>query len=176
MVPPYDDANIVLGQSTCAYEILERAPEVGTFLAPIGGGGLLAGTCATAAAFAPGATRGRRRAGRSGQAERRARGRAAHAARTDRQHRRRAAAACRSGQLTFEYIRPVRARGGRRSRDEEIGRAVKYLYHEQGLRVEPSGAVGVAALLAGKLRPTHPTAVILSGGNVDPALFAQLVA
>ena len=60
--------------------------------------------------------------------------------------------------------------------DEEIGAAVRYLYLEQGLRVEPSGAVGVAALLTGKLRPDTPTAVILSGGNVDPTLFQTLVA
>ena len=38
MVPPYDDPNIVLGQSTCAFEVLERAPEIRTFLVPIGGG------------------------------------------------------------------------------------------------------------------------------------------
>ena len=49
-----------------------------------------------------------------------------------------------------------------------------FLFHEMGLKVEPSGAVGVAALLEGQLVPTGPVAVILSGGNVAPDLFAQL--
>jgi threonine dehydratase len=43
-----------------------------------------------------------------------------------------------------------------------------------GLKVEPSGAVAVAALLEGALTPTGPVAAILSGGNVDPDLFARL--
>lgn len=44
-----------------------------------------------------------------------------------------------------------------------------------GLKIEPSGATPVAALLAGKIVPTGPTACILTGGNVDPAIFARLV-
>ena len=173
MVPPYDDANIVLGQATCAYEILERARDVGTFLAPIGGGGLLAGTCVTVQAFAPGA----RVVGV--EPEGAAKLSAALAAGRPTQLERTGSIAdgllpLSVGRLTFEYIRPV-VREAVQVSDEEIGRAVKYLYHEQGLRIEPSGAVGVAALLTGKLRPTTPTAVILSGGNVDPALFAKLV-
>jgi threonine dehydratase len=60
--------------------------------------------------------------------------------------------------------------------DDSIGRAVGFLFREMGLKVEPSGAVGVAALLDGKLSPKGPVAVILSGGNVDPDLFARLTA
>lgn len=44
-----------------------------------------------------------------------------------------------------------------------------------GLRVEPSGATPVAALLAGKVKPTSPTACVLTGGNVDPVVFSRLV-
>jgi threonine dehydratase len=173
MVPPYDDANIVLGQATCAYEILERAPDVGTFLAPIGGGGLLAGTCVTVQAFAPGArVVGVEPEGAAKLSAALAAGRPTQLARTGSIAD--GLLPLSVGRLTFEYIRPV-VREAVQVRDEEIGRAVKYLYHEQGLRIEPSGAVGVAALLTGKLHPTTPTAVILSGGNVDPALFAKLV-
>jgi threonine dehydratase len=174
MVPPYDDPDIVLGQATCAYEILERTPDIGTFLAPIGGGGLLAGTCATVQACAPGA----RVVGvePEGAAKLSAALAAGHPTPLERTGSIADGLLPLSvGRLTFEYIRPV-VREAVQVSDEEIGRAVKYLYHEQGLRVEPSGAVGVAALLTGKLRPTTPTAVILSGGNVDPALFAKLVA
>jgi threonine dehydratase len=79
------------------------------------------------------------------------------------------------GTLTFEYIRQV-VREAVRVTDDEIVTAVRYLWREQGLRVEPSGAVGVAALLSGKFKPKTPTAILLTGGNVDPALFQKLVA
>ena len=174
MVPPYDDPNIVLGQSTCAFEVLERAPEIRTFLVPIGGGGLLGGTCATAAVFAPEATIV------GVEPEGAAKLSAALAAGKPTPLEKTGSIAdgllpLSVGALTFEYIRPFVKEAARVS-DQEIGEAVKYLYHEQGLRVEPSGAVGVAALLTGKVRPAGPTAVILSGGNVDPARFAELVA
>ncbi|MBS1241715.1 MAG: psdht [Gemmatimonadetes bacterium] len=173
MVPPYDDPNIVLGQATCALEILDRAPEIRTFLSPIGGGGLLGGTCATVLAMAPGA----RVVGV--EPEGAAKLGAALAAGAPTMLEKTGSIAdgllpLSVGRLTFEYIRPV-VREAVQVTDEEIGQAVKYLYLEQGLRVEPSGAVGVAALLTGKLRPETPTAVILSGGNVDPALFQRLV-
>jgi threonine dehydratase len=174
LVPPYDDPAIVLGQSTCAWEILTRAPEIRTLVAPIGGGGLLAGTCVAAAALAPDA----RIVGV--EPEGAAKLTAALAAGQPATLERTGSIAdgllpLSVGRLTFEYIRPM-VKEAVRVTDGEIEAAVRYLYHEQGLRVEPSGAVGVAALLTGKLRPVTPTAVILSGGNVDPALFARLVA
>jgi threonine dehydratase len=58
--------------------------------------------------------------------------------------------------------------------EEEIGAAVRFLHREGGLRVEPSGAVTTAALLAGHVRPTGPTVAVVSGGNVDPDLFQRL--
>jgi threonine dehydratase len=59
--------------------------------------------------------------------------------------------------------------------DESIGAAVRYLHEVAGLRVEPSGAATVAALLAGTPVRT-PVVAVLSGGNVDPGLFQRLVA
>ena len=59
--------------------------------------------------------------------------------------------------------------------DPEIGAAVRYLHVEAGLRVEPSGAATVAALLAGRYVPRGPVAVIASGGNVDDAVFARFL-
>jgi threonine dehydratase len=59
--------------------------------------------------------------------------------------------------------------------DDEIAAAVRYLFERQGLMVEPSGAVTVAALLAGKVRVEGPTVAVLSGGNVDVELFRRLV-
>jgi threonine dehydratase len=59
--------------------------------------------------------------------------------------------------------------------EEEIVAAVRFLYHEAGLSVEPSGAVTTAALLSQRVRPTGPTVALISGGNVDPALLQDLV-
>ena len=61
--------------------------------------------------------------------------------------------------------------------EEEIARAVAFAFRELKLVVEPGGAVGLAALLAGHLDVAGKTVVVvLSGGNVDPELFARLVA
>ena len=174
MVAPYDDPDIILGQSTCAYEVLQAHPEISTFLAPIGGGGMLAGTCVTVIHGRPDA----RVVGvePEGAAKLTAALDAGHPVALDKT----ASLAdgllpLSVGALTFEYIRQV-VREAVKVTDEEIASAVRYLWREQGLRVEPSGAVGVAALLAGKFRPKTPTAILLTGGNVDPVLFQKLVA
>jgi threonine dehydratase len=59
--------------------------------------------------------------------------------------------------------------------EDEIGAGVRFLFRSMGLVVEPSGATTVAALLAGKITPQGPTGLILTGGNVDPARFRELV-
>ena len=61
--------------------------------------------------------------------------------------------------------------------DAEVGRAVRYAFHELKLVVEPGGAIGLAALLAGKLDVKGKVVVgVLSGGNVDAEMFARLIA
>jgi threonine dehydratase len=60
--------------------------------------------------------------------------------------------------------------------DAEVAEAVRFAFRQHGLVVEPGGAVGLAALLAGKLAPLEDTVVVLSGGNVDPALHARIIA
>lgn len=70
--------------------------------------------------------------------------------------------------------------------EAEVRCAVRFAFHTLKLVVEPGGAVGLAALLAGKVPPpsgqhrdhdqdNHATVVVLSGSNVDPALFAEIV-
>lgn len=60
--------------------------------------------------------------------------------------------------------------------DAEVSEAVRFAWKNHGLTVEPGGAAGLAALLAGKVDPIEGTVVMLSGGNVDPALFEQILA
>ena len=53
---------------------------------------------------------------------------------------------------------------------------MRFAWRTHNLMVEPGGAVGLAALLAGKIDAREGTVVVLSGGNVDPALHARIVA
>ena len=59
--------------------------------------------------------------------------------------------------------------------DAEVAEAVRFAWDEHQLVVEPGGAVALAALLAGKVDAARGTVVVLSGGNVDPALHARIV-
>jgi threonine dehydratase len=80
------------------------------------------------------------------------------------------------GEMTFAINSKLLSRGVTAS-DQEVGAAVAFAYRELKLVVEPGGAVGLAALLAGRLDVAGKNVVIvLSGGNVDADLFAELVA
>lgn len=80
------------------------------------------------------------------------------------------------GELTFAINSKLLANGVNAS-DEEVGAAVAFAYRELKLVVEPGGAIGLAALLAGRIDARGKNVVIvLSGGNVDADLFAKLVA
>ena len=174
MVAPYDNLDVIMGQGTCAFEIFEDQPSVSTIITPIGGGGMLAGTCAAVGAIKPDT--------------------AVWAVEPAVSPKLTAALAAGHpvafepvetladglvppavGTITFSYIQPG-IRGAVVLTETEIGAGVKFLYRSMGLRVEPSGATPVAALLAGKVTPAGPTACVLTGGNVDPALFSRLVA
>jgi threonine dehydratase len=174
MVAPYDNLDVIMGQGTCALEIFEDRPDTGTIITPIGGGGMIAGTCAAVAAIKPDT--------------------AAWAVEPAVSPKLTAALAAGHpvafepvetladglvppavGTITFAYLQPV-LRGAILVTEEEIAEGVKFLYRSMGLKVEPSGATPVAALLAGKVTPQGPTACVLTGGNVDPVVFSRLVA
>jgi threonine dehydratase len=76
--------------------------------------------------------------------------------------------------LTFDVLRDRSAHGVAVS-EAETAAAMRFAYRELGLTIEPGGAVALAAVLAGKVMLTEATLIILSGGNVDPALFAQIM-
>jgi threonine dehydratase len=182
MVAPYDNLDVIMGQGTCAFEIITEQPSVTTIVAPVGGGGMLAGTCAAVMADAverPGGP---------------VPPRTVIAVEPERSPKLGAALAAGHpvpfdpvetladglvppsiGSITFEYIRQVVDRAVSLTEDE-IAKGVWFLFRSMGLRVEPSGATPVAAILAGKIVPSGPTACILTGGNVDPVIFNRLVA
>lgn len=174
VIPAFDDARVIAGQGTVGLEIVEQRPDVELVLIPVGGGGLAAGVALAVKALAPAA----RVVGVQAAA---------------------APAACRS----FEHgaVLPVAAgstvadgiavgRPGevtlpllRRHVDEmvtvdeeSITGAMASLLERAKLVVEGAGAVGVAALLSGAVRPEgRRTVVVLSGGNVDLNLLGRVV-
>jgi threonine dehydratase len=174
LIPPFDHEDVILGQATCAWEILRREPAVRTLLVPVGGGGLLAGTALAVRALG-GSVRvvGVEPEGAPKLSAALAAG---HPVALDE---------ARSiadgllplslGRVTFPYIQAV-VREAARVSDADIARAMRLLRDEEGLRIEPSGAVGVAALLAGAVTLSTPAAIVLTGGNVDDARYRELTA
>ena len=173
MVPPYDSLDVIAGQGTCGLEILEEWPAVETILVPVGGGGLIAGIAAAVAALKPSVRvvgvepAGAPKLARALEAGKPARiefvGSLADGL-----------LPLSIGEIPFAVLSGI-VRESVLVSEDEIAAAVRFLYHEQELVVEPSGAVTTAALLSGRVRPTGPTAAVLSGGNIDPELFEQLV-
>lgn len=171
-IHPFEHEHVVLGQATLGLELLEDAPDTGVVLVPTGGGGLLAGVASAAralgrdvrlvavepagapkvtAALAAGVPVGvERPASIADGLLSPAVGRIPHALFHD---------------LVREAITVT---------DAEIEDAVRWLHEAHQLRVEPSGAVAVAALRAGKVTGREPAAAILTGGNIDDDLFARL--
>jgi threo-3-hydroxy-L-aspartate ammonia-lyase len=174
LVPPYEHPAIMAGQGTAALELLEDAPGLDLLLAPVGGGGLIAG-CATAAkAVAPGirvvgvepeAGDDTRRSLAAGERVR------IETPRTiaDGQQ------ADMPGALTFE-VNSRLLDGVELVSDAEILSAMAFLFDRMKLVTEPSGASAVAALLAGRIAGGGlRVGVIVSGGNVGVARFCELL-
>jgi threo-3-hydroxy-L-aspartate ammonia-lyase len=175
LVRPYDDPLVMAGQGTAALELLEDAPELDLLLVPVSGGGLIAG-CSTAAkalrsgirvvGVEPEAGDDTRRSLAAGERLR------IDVPRTIAD----GLQATEPGELTFEVNRQ-RVDEVVAVTDEEIVEAMVFLFDRLKLVAEPSGAVGVAALLSGKVDASdRAVGVVLSGGNVGAVRFAELLA
>jgi threonine dehydratase len=174
LIPPFDHPHIVAGQGTAAKELFEDVGELDVVLAPCGGGGLLSGTSIAARALSPKCKAiGAEPAGaddaarsfRSGKIERCehpdtiADGARPHAI----------------SELTFSIIRK-NVDDIATVTDPEIIAAMRFLWERMKLVVEPTGALPLGALLAGKVPVAGKrVGVIVSGGNVDLATAAALV-
>jgi threonine dehydratase len=175
LVHPFADPDVIAGQGTIGAEIVDSLPEIGSIVAPIGGGGLISGVAIAAKARAPGI----RVIGV--QAE-----------------------ACSPYPPSLAAHRPVEARSARTIADgiavkqpaeltldlvetyvdevvtvseDEIARTMVHLIERAKLVVEGAGAVAAAALRHGRLDVSSygPCCVILSGGNVDASLLAECI-
>jgi threo-3-hydroxy-L-aspartate ammonia-lyase len=173
LVRPYDDLLVMAGQGTTALELLDDVPDLDLLVLPVGGGGLIAG-CATAAkALRPGI----RVVGvepEEGDDTRRslAAGERVHVGvpRTIAD----GLGAPEPGELTFEVNRRLVDEVVTVT-DDEILDAMAYLFDRLKIVAEPSGAVGIAALLTGRVTATGSVGVVISGGNVGAARFSALL-
>jgi threonine dehydratase len=178
LIPPFDHSDVIAGQGTVGLEILDQVPDASTIIVPIGGGGLAAGIASAA----------KQRAAALGRTIRIIGVQAANAAPyvpsleageptqvpvvptiAD------GIAVYRPGELNFAIIRELIDEVVTVTEDD-IARALLVLLERAKLVVEPAGAVGVAALMTGAIRPDGPTVVVLSGGNIDPLLMQRVIA
>jgi threonine dehydratase len=173
IVPPYDDATIIAGQGTIGLEILEDLPAVRTVLVPVGGGGLSAGVATAVKLLAPdvrvvgvepeGAPKlsRAREAGRPVLLER-------TASIAD------GLMAVRVGDTPFRHHQAYMDDVVTVS-DDAMRDAVRHLLDRMKLVTEPSGAITVAALQSGRVKPEGDVVCVLSGGNIEwPGLRALL--
>jgi len=178
VIPPYDDRQIVAGQATCGLEIVEELPDVDLVLAPVSGGGLLSGVAAAVKLLKPGT--------KVFGAEPELAGDTAESFRTGsivtwpaELTSRTLADGLRTqsvGKLNFAHIQAF-VDGIITVTEAEIRAAMRAIVAATRLVPEPSGAVAAAALLFhGEELPAYKTAAaVVSGGNVDPSLLAEVL-
>jgi threonine dehydratase len=176
-IPPFDHPDIIAGQGTVGLEILAQQPDVRTVIVPIGGGGLMAGVASAM----------KQQAAKNGHTVRVIGVQAENAAPYPQSLKEGhpveivvkptisdGIAVGKPGVLNFEIIKDMVDEVVTVS-DDETARAILVLLERAKMVVEPSGATGVAAILAGKIKAEGPTAVILSGGNIDPMILERVI-
>jgi threonine dehydratase len=174
MVPPYDDPAIMAGQGTAALELLEDVPSLDAFLAPVGGGGLMAGCSTVARALFPGLkifgvetddANDTYLSFKKGE-------------RVTIPPPKTIADGIRlttPGALTFPIVK-ANLTDMLLVSDAQVRAAVRFLALRARVVVEPTGAVPAAAVLAGLPLPRGSrVGVLLSGGNIDPELLIQIL-
>jgi threonine dehydratase len=155
-IHPYEDPLVIAGQGTVGLELLEQAPDAGTVLIPIGGGGLALGIAIALRAARPEIRLVGVKAGVDGYT----------------------IADGIAVKVPSEFTMPLLEDlldDIVSVTDEEISEAIVLLLERAKLVVEGAGAVGVAALLAGKAGGTGPAIPVLSGGNIDPTMLISVM-
>ncbi|MCF6368115.1 hydroxyectoine utilization dehydratase EutB [Rhizobium halophilum] len=174
-IPPFDDVDVVAGQGTMGLELIEDLPDLATVLVPLSGGGLAGGIAVAVKALKPQA----RIIGISME-----RGAAMHtaiAAGKPVAVREEETLADSLGggiglanRVTFALCRDLLDDVVLLTEDE-IAAGIRHAAREEDEVVEGAGAVGIAAILPDKVQLVGPTAVIVSGGNIDPEIHRNLI-
>jgi threonine dehydratase len=155
-IHPFEDPVVIAGQGTIGLELAEQVPDAGTVVIPVGGGGLAAGISLALRSQLPDVHIVGVQAGKAGYTI------------AD------GVFVKRPGELTMSILDEVLDEMVDVD-DEAISEAIVLLLERAKLVVEGAGAVGVAALLAGKVGWSGPVAVVLSGGNIDPTLLISVM-
>jgi threonine dehydratase len=172
LVHPFDDPAVIAGQGTVGLEILEDAPELDTIVVPLGGGGLLSGIAVAVKALRPDVrVVGVEAAGCAPYVASLQQGAIQPARQTETIAD--GIAVKRPGEITFPIIQEL-VDDVVTVTDAEIGQAIVHLLERSKSVVEGAGAVGLAALLAGRVDGRRAVAV-LSGGNIDTPLLMQVI-
>ena len=180
VVPAFDDPHIIAGQGTVGLELVRQAGDLGVTLgaviAPCSGGGLLSGVATAVKAKSPNTAI----LGAEPEFYDDTLKSLANSMRTVVQPTRRTLCDALEtpcpGELTFPILQRTVADVGVVT-DAEVAEAMRYAFSVLKLVVEPGGAAGLAALLAGKVKTfgAQTLGLVLSGGNVDPELFARVL-
>lgn len=166
VIPPFDHDAIIAGQGTSALEILSEWPEVSTLVTPLGGGGLLSGTAIAAQGrdvygVEPAAGNDGEQSFRSGRIV------TIDPPKTIADGARTLAIGTRNFEIIRALVKDVVS-----VEDDVLLDTLKWAMYRTKLVIEPTGALGLAALVSGKVKPKGPVAVIVSGGNLDFSLLA----
>lgn len=169
VIPPFDDERIIAGAGTVGFEIVEEWPDVTAIVVPLGGGGLLSGTAVAATSghhidvygVEPAAGNDGEQSFRSGSIV------TIDPPQTIADGARTLAIGTRNFAIIQERVRDVVSVD-----DDTLLETLKWTMYRTKLVIEPTGALGLAALLSGKVKPRGPVAVIVSGGNLDFSLLA----
>ncbi len=173
LIPPYDHLDVVVGQGTAALELCGQAGPLDLLLVPCGGGGLLSGCAIAAKGMNPECTVIGVEPELADDATR-----SFYTKTLQRvENPPTIADGTRTpslGKITFplvlDYVNAMHTVS-----EEAIMEAVRVLFYRQKLVVEPSGALGLAALLSGKVKARGRVGVILSGGNIDGPTMRQIL-
>ncbi len=174
-IPPFDHAAVIAGQGTLGLEIVEDAPELAMLLVPLSGGGLVSGVALAVKTLKPdcrivGVTMERGAAMVQSLA-------AGHPVEVAEE---RTLADSLGGGIglenrhTFQMVQALVDDTVLVSEDE-IAAGIRLAYEEEGEVIEGGAAVGIAAMLAGKVKPKGPTAIVLSGKNIGAELHRSIV-
>lgn len=171
VLPPFDDERVIAGAGTVGLEIVEEWPEVAAIVTPLGGGGLLSGTALAATSLRadidvygvePAAGNDGEQSFRSGSIVK------IDPPDTIADGARTLAIGIRNFAIIRERVRDVVSVD-----DAILLETLRWAMYRTKLVIEPTGALGIAALAAGKIRPKGPIAIVVSGGNLDFSLLAQ---
>ncbi|MBT8352008.1 MAG: threo-3-hydroxy-L-aspartate ammonia-lyase [Deltaproteobacteria bacterium] len=173
MIPPFDHEEVVAGQGTAALEMFEEIGNLDMLLVPCGGGGLLSGSAMAAKGMSPNCRIIGIEPELADDATRSFHTKKLHSVKNPPT----IADGTRTpslGKITFPLVLEY-ADDMKTVSEEAIIRAVQFLFYRMKLVVEPSGALGLAALLSQVVNPQGRVGVILSGGNIDSATMITIL-